>query len=173
MQIQRKSNGSAALRIAGRLIFSSACLLAVGGIAALVVSLLFCHASSLDLVNSFPRLLPVCFACKIEERSRTDGGKKNLCAMISTDLHAKIMAEKRTAGAEHSGGICGAHLHRTLRRRTDQHESRAHLGGTDPGRTLRAAEGISGSPQPQSKSSSSSSSSRMRWMTRKRIDQSS
>jgi len=59
MQIQRKSNGSAALRIAGRLIFSSAFLLAVGGIAALVVSLLFCHASSLDLVNSFPRLLPV------------------------------------------------------------------------------------------------------------------
>ena len=94
MQIQRKSNGSAALRIAGRLILSSAFLLTVGGIAALVVSLLFCHASSLDLVNSFPRLLPVCFACKIEERSRTDGGKKNLCAMISTDLHTKIMAEK-------------------------------------------------------------------------------
>ena len=94
MQIQRKSNGSAALRIAGRLIFSSAFLLAADGIAALVVSLLFCHASSLDLVNSFPRLLPVCFACKIEERSRTDGGKKNLCAMISTDLHTKIMAEK-------------------------------------------------------------------------------
>ena len=44
MQIQRKSNGSAALRIAGRLIFSSAFLLTVGGIAALVVSLLFCHA---------------------------------------------------------------------------------------------------------------------------------
>lgn len=39
MQIQRKSNGSAALRIAGRLIFSSAFLLTVGGIAALVVSL--------------------------------------------------------------------------------------------------------------------------------------
>lgn len=94
MQIQRKRNGSAALRIAGRLIFSFPCLLAAGGIAALVVSLLFCHASSLDLVNSFPLLLPVCFACKIEERSRTDGGKKNLCAMISTDLHAKIMAEK-------------------------------------------------------------------------------
>ena len=73
MQIQRKSNGSAALRIAGRLIFSFPCLLAAGGIAALVVSLLFCHASSLDLVNSFPRLLPVCLACKIEERSRTDG----------------------------------------------------------------------------------------------------
>ncbi len=80
MQIQRKSNGSAALRIAGRLIFSFPCLLAADGIAALVVSLLFCHASSLDLVNSFPRLLPVCFACKIEERSRTDGGKKEpLC----------------------------------------------------------------------------------------------
>lgn len=94
MQIQRKRNGSAALRIAGRLIFSFPCLLAAGGIAALVVSLLFCHASSLDLVNSFPRLLPVCFACKIEERSRTDGGKKNLCAMIPTDLHRKIMAEK-------------------------------------------------------------------------------
>lgn len=94
MQIQRKRNGSAALRIAGRLIFSFPCLLAADGIAALVVSLLFCHASSLDLVNSFPRLLPVCFACKIEERSRTDGGKKNLCAMISTDLHTKIMAEK-------------------------------------------------------------------------------
>ena len=31
MQIQRKSNGSAALRIAGRLIFSSPCLLAAGG----------------------------------------------------------------------------------------------------------------------------------------------
>ena len=59
MQIQRKRNGSAALRIAGRLIFSFPCLLAAGGIAALVVSLLFCHASSLDLVNSFPRLLPV------------------------------------------------------------------------------------------------------------------
>lgn len=73
MQIQRKSNGSAALRIAGRLIFSSVFLLTVGGVAALVVSLLFRHASSLDLVNSFPRLLPVCFACKIEERSRTDG----------------------------------------------------------------------------------------------------
>lgn len=43
MQIQRKSNGSAALRIAGRLIFSSAFLLAAGGVAALVVSLLFCH----------------------------------------------------------------------------------------------------------------------------------
>ena len=69
MQIQRKRNGSAALRIAGRLIFSFPCLLAADGIAALVVSLLFCHASSLDLVNSFPRLLPVCFACKIEERS--------------------------------------------------------------------------------------------------------
>ena len=94
MQTQRKSNGSAALRIAGRLIFSSAFLLTVGGVAALVVSLLFCYASSLDLVNSFPRLLPVCFACKIEERSRTDGGKKNLCAMISTELHGKIMAEK-------------------------------------------------------------------------------
>lgn len=47
MQIQRKSNGSAALRIAGRLIFSSAFLLAVGGIAALVVSLLFCHKNEL------------------------------------------------------------------------------------------------------------------------------
>ena len=58
MQIQRKSNGSAALRIAGRLIFSSPCLLAAGSVAALVVSLLF------------------------------------LCAMISTELHAKIMAEK-------------------------------------------------------------------------------
>ena len=80
MQIQRKSNGSAALRIAGRLIFSFPRLLAADGVAALVVSLLFCHASSLDLVNSFPRLLPVCFACKIEERSRTDGGKKEpLC----------------------------------------------------------------------------------------------
>ena len=54
MQIQRKSNGSAALRIAGRLIFSFPCLLAADGVAALVVSLLFCHASSLDLVNSFP-----------------------------------------------------------------------------------------------------------------------
>ena len=43
MQIQRKRNGSAALRIAGRLIFSFPCLLAAGGIAALVVSLLFCH----------------------------------------------------------------------------------------------------------------------------------
>ena len=42
MQIQRKSNGSAALRIAGRLIFSSAFLLAVGGIAALVYR--FCFA---------------------------------------------------------------------------------------------------------------------------------
>ena len=73
MQIQRKHNGSAALRIAGRLILSFPCLLAADGVAALVVSLLFCHASSLDLVNSFPRLLPVCFACKIEERSRTDG----------------------------------------------------------------------------------------------------
>ena len=31
MQIQRKSNGSAALRIAGRLIFSFPCLLAAGG----------------------------------------------------------------------------------------------------------------------------------------------
>ena len=84
MQIQRKSYGSAALRIAGRLIFSSAFLLAVGGIAALVVSLLFCHASSLDLVNSFPRLLPVCLACKIEERSRTDGGKKK---PLRHDIH--------------------------------------------------------------------------------------
>lgn len=37
MQIQRKSNGSAALRIAGRLIFSFPCLLAADGIAALVV----------------------------------------------------------------------------------------------------------------------------------------
>ena len=151
MQIQRKHNGSAALRIAGRLIFSSAFLLAADGIAALVVSLLFCHASSLDLVNSFPRLLPVCFACKIEERSRTDGGKKEpLCH----DIHRsprKNHGRKRTAGAEHSGGICGAHLHRTLRRRTDQHESRAHLGGTDPGGALRATEGISGSPQPQAK----------------------
>ena len=54
MQIQRKRNGSAALRIAGRLIFSFPCLLAADGVAALVVSLLFCHASSLDLVNSFP-----------------------------------------------------------------------------------------------------------------------
>ena len=91
MQIQRKSNGSAALRIAGWLIFSFPCLLAADGIAALVVSLLFCHASSLDLVNSFPRLLPVCLACKIEERSKTDGGKKEpLCH----DLHRKIMAEK-------------------------------------------------------------------------------
>ena len=80
MQIQRKSNGSAALRIAGRLILSSAFLLAADGVAALVVSLLFCHASSLDLVNSFPRLLPVCFACKIKERGRTNGGKKEpLC----------------------------------------------------------------------------------------------
>lgn len=73
MQIQRKSNGSAALRIAGRLIFSFPCLLAADGIAALVVSLLFCYASSLDLVNSFPRLLPVCFACYNEfdpERTR-------------------------------------------------------------------------------------------------------
>lgn len=94
MQIQRKRNGSAALRIAGRLIFSFPCLLVADGVVALVVSLLFYHASSLDLVNSSPRLLPVCFACKIEERSRTDGGKKNLCAMISTDLHTKIMAEK-------------------------------------------------------------------------------
>lgn len=84
MQIQRKRNGSAALRIAGRLIFSFPCLLAAGGIAALVVSLLFCHASSLDLVNSFPRLLPVCFACKIEERSRTDGGKKE---PLRHDIH--------------------------------------------------------------------------------------
>ena len=108
MQIQRKSNGSAALRIAGRLIFSFPCLLAADGIAALVVSLLFCYASSLDLVNSFPRLLPVCFACKIEERSRTDGGKKEpLCH----DIHRaprKNHGRKRTAGAEHSGGICGA-----------------------------------------------------------------
>ena len=71
----------------------------------LVVSLLFCHASSLDLVNSFPLLLPVCFACKIEERSRTDGGKKEpLCH----DIHRsprKNHGRKRTAGAEHSGGI--------------------------------------------------------------------
>ena len=37
MQIQRKSYGSAALRIAGRLIFSFPCLLAADGIAALVV----------------------------------------------------------------------------------------------------------------------------------------
>ena len=86
MQIQRKSNGSAALRIAGRLIFSFPCLLAADGIAALVVSLLFCHASSLDLVNSFPRLLPVCFACKIEERSRTDGGKKEPLCHANYDI---------------------------------------------------------------------------------------
>ena len=94
MQIQRKRNGSAAMRIAGRLIFSFPCLLAADGVAALVVSLLFCHASSLDLVNRFPRLLPVCFACKIEERGRPMEGKKNLCAMIPAELHARIMAEK-------------------------------------------------------------------------------
>ena len=54
MQIQRKSNGSAALRIAGRLIFSSPCLLAAGGVAALVVLLLFCHAFSLDFGRRHP-----------------------------------------------------------------------------------------------------------------------
>ena len=46
MQIQRKSNGSAALRIAGRLIFSFPCLLAADGIAALVVSLRMLHQMS-------------------------------------------------------------------------------------------------------------------------------
>ena len=65
-----------------------------GGIAALVVLLPFRIASSLSLVNSFPSLLPVCFACKIKERSRPMEGKKNLCAMIPAELHARIMAEK-------------------------------------------------------------------------------
>lgn len=94
MQIQRKSNGSAALRIAGRLIFSSPCLLAADGVAALVVSLLFCHASSLDLVNSFPRFFQYALLAKSRKGAEPMEGKKNLCAMISTDLHAKIMAEK-------------------------------------------------------------------------------
>ena len=109
MQIQRKRNGSAALRIAGRLIFSFPCLLAADGIAALVVSLLFCHASSLDLVNSFPRLLPVCFACKIEERSRTDGGKKE-----QLELNTLAESVERIFTEHFEGGQISMKAERTL-----------------------------------------------------------
>ena len=71
-------------------------------------------ASSLGLVNRFSYLLSVCFACKIEERSRTDGGKKEpLCH----DIHRsprKNHGRKRRMGVKYIGGICGTYLRRTL-----------------------------------------------------------
>lgn len=77
--------------------------------------------------------------------------KRILCAMISTDLHAKIMAEKEQLElntlAEYVERIFTEHFE------GGQISMKAErtLAVQIPGRALRAAEGISGSPQPQAK----------------------
>ena len=78
-------------------------------------------------------------------------GKKNLCAMISTDLHAKIMAEKEQLElntlAEYVERIFTEHFE------GGQISMKAErtLAVQIPAEALRATEGISGSPQPQAK----------------------
>ena len=99
-------------------------------------------------------------------------GKKNLCAMISTDLHTKIMAEKEQLElntlaeylerifTEHfEGGQISMKAERTLAVQipAELFERR---------KEYLAARNLK-------QSSSSSRSSRMRWMTRKRSDHSS
>ena len=65
-------------------------------------------------------------------------GKKNLCAMIPAELHAKIMAEKE----EWELNTLAEYVERIFAE---------HFEGGQISRALRAAEGISGSPQPQAK----------------------
>jgi hypothetical protein len=60
----------------------------------LVASASFTLASLLGCVNSYLSLGAVCFACKIQKGERSMNAKKNLCAMIPADLHAKVIAEK-------------------------------------------------------------------------------
>ena len=97
-------------------------------------------------------------------------GKKNLCAMIPAELHARIMAEKEQLElntlaeyverifTEHfEGGQISMKAERTLAVQIPAELFERHIW----------------QPATLSKSSSSSSSSRTRWMTRKRSDQAS
>jgi len=70
--------------------------------------------------------------------------KKNLCAMIPTDLHRKIMAEKEQLELN----TLAEYVERIF---TEHFEGGQISMKAEPGGALRATEGISGSPQPQAK----------------------
>ena len=86
--------------------------------------------------------------------------KKNLCAMIPTDLHRKIMAEKEQLELN------------TLAEYVERIFTEHFEGGQISMKAERTL-AVQIPAATSSKSSSSSSSSRMRWMTRKRSDQAS
>ena len=55
----------------------------------------FCGEFFVGICDSYLLKLSVCFACKIRRKEYTPmEAKKNLCAMIPADLHAKVIAEK-------------------------------------------------------------------------------
>ena len=59
----------------------------------------FCGDSLLLIVNSFVPALTVCLLCKSKRKGRSPmADKKNLCAMIPADLHARVRLEQEQSG---------------------------------------------------------------------------
>ena len=59
----------------------------------------FCGDSLLLIVNSFVPALTVCLLCKSKRKGRSPmADKKNLCAMIPADLHARVRQEQEQSG---------------------------------------------------------------------------